>query len=204
MIQNDASINDVSHAIPTPLRQRVFASVVFYPTLSWSYLLGRILKTRHWWDDIDSNVIVGAYPFKRDAEPLYNQGVRAVVNTCEEYVGPVSEYNRLGIEQLRIPTTDFTHPCLRDVTNAVEFIQSYVVQGHKVYIHCKAGRARSATVAICWLVKHRGLSPTEAQARLLHSRPHVNPRLTDRQVVKDFTRLAQNCELENTGRVGKG
>lgn len=188
----------------TPLRQRVFASVVFYPTLSWSYLLGRILKTRHWWDDIDSNVIVGAYPFKRDVEPLYNQGVRAVVNTCEEYVGPVSEYNRLGIEQLRIPTTDFTHPRLRDVTNAVEFIQSYVEQGHKVYIHCKAGRARSATVAICWLVKHRGLSPAEAQARLLHSRPHINPRLTDRQVVKDFTRLAQSCELEKTGRVGNG
>jgi hypothetical protein len=32
---------------------------------------------------------------------LYNQGVRGVVNTCDEYAGPVQTYARYGIEQLR-------------------------------------------------------------------------------------------------------
>lgn len=168
------------------LRQRIFASSVFYPTLAWSYLLGRVLKTRRWWDHVDPQVIVGAYPFHRDAEPLYNIGVRAVVNTCEEYAGPTAEYERLGIVQFRMPTIDFTHPRLSDVMRAVEFVQSHVVQGHIVYIHCKAGRARSATVALCWLMKYRGLSAAEAQASLLRSRPHIHPRLTERPVVKDF------------------
>jgi atypical dual specificity phosphatase len=177
--------------VRVPLHQRLYASAVFYPTLGWNYLLGRTLKVRHWWDHIDPHVIVGAYPFKRDIEGLYKVGVRAVVNTCEEYAGPTLEYERLGIEQLHIPTTDFTHPRIHDVEIAVDFVQSHVEQGHTVYIHCKAGRARSATVALCWLVKHRGLTVEEAQASLLHSRPHVNPKLTQRPVIKQFAKSLQ-------------
>lgn len=172
--------------IRVSLRSRLYAALVFYPTFAWNYLLGRTFKIRRWWDHIDPHVIVGAYPFKRDIEGLYQAGVRAVVNTCEEYRGPTLEYERLGIEQLHIPTTDFTHPRLRDIDLAVEFVQSHVELGHCVYIHCKAGRARSATVAICWLVKYRGVSIAEAQASLLQSRPHINPRLTERPVVKQF------------------
>lgn len=67
-----------------------------------------------------------------------------MVNTCEEYAGPVVEYAEHGIEQLRIPTTDFTHPRMEDVERAVEFVQDHAQRGETVYIHCKAGRAQSA------------------------------------------------------------
>ena len=95
-------------------------------------------------------------------------------------------YEKYGIEQLRIPTTDFTHPRLEDVGRAVEFVQRHVEAGDTVYIHCKAGRARSATVALCWLIKYRGLSMDQGQAKLLESRPHVNRHLTERPVVREF------------------
>ncbi len=169
-----------------PWLRRVYARTVFYPTLAWNFTLGRILKVRHWWDRIDPHVIVGAYPFSRDVAGLYAAGVRGVVNTCEEYAGPQVAYERLGIEQLRIPTTDFTHPKLDDITNAVEFVERHAQHGDTVYIHCKAGRARSATVALCWLMKYRGMTKEQAQAKLLESRPHVNPRLAEREVVKQF------------------
>jgi len=166
--------------------RRLYARTVFYPTLAWNYSLARLFRVRNWWDRVDTNVIVGAYPFARDVAALHEAGVRAVVNTCEEYAGPVAEYEQYGIEQLRIPTTDFTHPRLEDVTRAVEFVQQHVEAGETVYIHCKAGRARSATVALCWLMKYRGLSMEQAQAKLLESRPHVNRRLTERPVVQQF------------------
>ncbi len=169
-----------------PRFSRTYARSVFYPTLAWNYLLARVVKSRRWWDRIDPLVIVGAYPFRRDVEGLHHAGVRAVVNTCEEYAGPVVDYERHGIEQLHIPTTDFTHPRLSDVEMAVEFVQRHVLAGDSVYIHCKAGRARSATVAICWLMKYRGLSMEDAQTRLLEARPHINPRLTERPVVRQF------------------
>ncbi|TWU46354.1 hypothetical protein Poly51_57500 [Rubripirellula tenax] len=166
--------------------RRLYARSVFYPTLCWNYTLARYLNRRNWWDAIDTNVIVGAYPFSRDVQAMYDAGVRAVVNTCEEYDGPQAEYQRLNIQQLHIPTTDFTHPRLEDVERAVEFVQQHAQAGKTVYIHCKAGRARSATVAICWLMKYRGVSADDAQKTLLAARPHINPRLTQRPVVKQF------------------
>ncbi len=168
--------------------RRLYARAVFYPTLLWNLLLGRWLKLRHWWDFIDPQVIVGARPFRRDVDRLHQEGVNAVVNTCEEYAGPTVEYAQYGIEQLHIPTTDFTPPRLDDVELAVAFVQQHVANGETVYIHCKAGRVRSATIALCWLIKHRGLTPEQAQQQLLLHRPHVDRRLTQRPVVQAFVR----------------
>ncbi|QDS93150.1 hypothetical protein FF011L_19060 [Roseimaritima multifibrata] len=171
--------------IPKPL-QRIYARSVFYPTLWWNMLNGRLLKRRQWSSRIDPSLIVGAFPFARDVPGMAAEGVTAVVNTCEEYAGPIAEYDKYGIEQLHIPTTDFTHPRLEDIEQAVDFIQSHAEQGGTTYVHCKAGRARSATVAICWLIKYRNLSPAQAQALLLSKRPHVNPRVEFRPVVAEF------------------
>ncbi|MEM7782846.1 MAG: phosphatidylglycerophosphatase and protein-tyrosine phosphatase 1 family protein [Planctomycetota bacterium] len=168
---------------------RIKAQVIFYPTLGWNILLGRVLRVRNWWDSVDPFVIVGAMPFASDIEKLASkESVGAVVNTCEEYEGPVKEYQKFGIDQFRMPTIDFTHPSFEDVCRAVEFVQQNVANEKTVYIHCKAGRARSATVAICWLMKYRGMSGQEAQQWLLQNRPHVNPRLTSRPVVQQFER----------------
>ena len=162
------------------------ARTVFYPTLWWNMLLGRVLKVRNWWDPIDEFVVLGAFPFASDVPKLAEAGIKGVVNTCEEYAGPFAQYERHGIEQFRMPTIDFTHPKLDDVSRAVDFMDTQIEQGHKVYVHCKAGRGRSATVAICWLMKNKGMSAAEAQAFLLTKRPHVNPRLPERPVVQEF------------------
>ncbi len=159
---------------------------VFWPTLLWNVVLGRWLKLRPWWSSIDEHIVLGALPFKSDVKKLYEMGVRGVVNTCLEYEGPLEEYKRLGIEQLHIPTVDFTHPKLNDVEKAIEFIDSQVENAHKTYIHCKAGRARSATVLLCWLCHHYRMSAEAAQQLMLEKRSHVNPLVKDRAVVKEY------------------
>ncbi|HMO16340.1 MAG TPA: dual specificity protein phosphatase family protein [Pirellulaceae bacterium] len=159
---------------------------LFRVTLLWNVILGRWLRIRDWWTQIDEHVYLGALPFSSDVDTLYNLGVRAVVNTCLEYEGPLAEYERLGIQQCYIPTQDFTHPTLADVESAVNFIDDMVRQGHKVYVHCKAGRARSATILLCWMCRHYHKQATEIQQLLLEKRPHVNPRIKDRPVVKEF------------------
>ena len=164
----------------------LYAHIVFYPTLWWNMLLGRWLKVRNWWDEVDKDVVLGAFPFPHDVDALAELGVKGVINTCEEYAGPVEAYATHGIEQFRMPTVDFTHPSLEDVTAAVAFIESQVAKGHRVYIHCKAGRARSATVAICWLMKSRGITKEEGQQILNKARPHINQHLFSRPVVIEF------------------
>jgi atypical dual specificity phosphatase len=164
----------------------LYARLVYWPTLGWNVLLGRTLKVRAWWSRVDDHVILGAVPFRSDVDLLHSEGVAGVINTCHEYEGPRAEYERLGIDQLHLPTIDFTPPTLDDVTKGVEYIRRHAESGRTVYVHCKAGRARSATVVACWLIASRGISPDEAQRILLECRPFVLPRIAQRQVVRDF------------------
>ncbi len=167
---------------------RIFARSVFYPTLWWNMLWGRVLKVRNWWDQVDENVFLGAYPFASDVAPLAKLGVGAIVNTCEEYPGPAEQYSDCDIVQLRIPTIDFTHPSIENVEKAVQFMNEQIAAGKKVYVHCKAGRARSATIVICWLIQNRQITAAEAQAALNQHRPHINQHLPERPVVQEFER----------------
>jgi atypical dual specificity phosphatase len=122
---------------------------LFYPTLGWNMLLGRTLQVRRWWDEIDEHVLMGAFPFPRDVPRLAAAGVRGVVNTCRESAGPLLAYQAAGIRQLHIPTIDFHPPVFDDILRAIEFIDDHVARGERVYVHCKAGRGRSATVVLC-------------------------------------------------------
>lgn len=169
-----------------PSSEWLYARSVLYPTLAWNVLLGRVLRVRPWWSTIDEYVVLGARPLRRDVPRLAAEGIRAVVNTCEEFSGPLDLYRKFGIEQLHLPTIDFVHPTLADVQRAMAFIEAHVAAGRRVYVHCKAGRGRSATIALCWLMKSRCLSAEAAQQWLVQKRPHVNRHLAHRPVVAQF------------------
>ncbi|MEM8735964.1 MAG: dual specificity protein phosphatase family protein, partial [Planctomycetota bacterium] len=168
-------------AVKTP---KWIANAIYYPTLGYNVVLGRILKVRRWWDPVTDWVVLGARPLPGDLKAFKDMGITGVVNTCEEMAGPVKQYETLGIEQLWIPTTDFTHPAAADVEAGAEFIERHRQQQGKVYVHCKAGRARSATVVLWWLVKYCELSPEKAQQTILEARPHANPRVYQRPVIR--------------------
>jgi len=177
--------------------KRFIARVLFVPTLIWNMLLGRWLRIRHWWDEVDEHVVIGAFPFAKDVPALHDLGVRAVVNTCEEYGGPVEAYSSRGIEQHRVPTVDFTPPSLDSVRSAVGFMKRHADDGNRIYVHCKAGRGRSATVVLCWLMAHAGLTPEEGQRLLLEKRPHVHKHLVERQVVQDYWSELQSVQSQS-------
>ena len=70
--------------------------------------------------------------------------------------------------------------------------------GHSTYVHCKAGRARSATIVMCWLIERHAMSPQDAQKVLVDIRPHVNPALHQREVVQDFYDRHQESRPSDT------
>ena len=167
----------------------LIARLLFLPTLVWNMSLGRALRVRAWWNQVDDGVWIGALPLRRDVSALYALGIRAVVNTCDEFQGPQSTYRACGIVQLQVPTIDFTVPSLEHVQQAVAFMNEHLSRGDGVYVHCKAGRGRSATVVLCWLMQAQGITPEEAQRRLLEARPHVMPNVYRRSVVQRFWHL---------------
>ena len=168
--------------------RRIAARLLFLPTLAWNLLLNRVHRNWPWYSRVEDHVLIGALPFHATVAQLKDEGVAAVVNMCEEYAGPTGEYERLGIEQLRVLTVDFNHPSLQDVRRAVIFMQDHISAGRSVYVHCKAGRGRSATVVLCWLMDVKGMTPEEAQLFLSQKRPQVMRKLCNREVVREFYR----------------
>lgn len=172
-------------------RDWVYAHLVYWPTLAWNFFLARVLNRRHWWDRIEDGLYLGARPLPGDARRLADLGVRGIVNTCEEFRGYPSQYQALGIKQLWIPTVDFTHPNLDDVNAAIAFMNERRAAGETIYVHCKAGRARSATIVLCYLIASRGMQPQAAMDLMLAARPHINPKLLQRPVVQQVIALSR-------------
>eukprot|EP00596_Hydrurales_sp_CCMP1899_P009420 CAMPEP_0119041302 /NCGR_PEP_ID=MMETSP1177-20130426/11522_1 /TAXON_ID=2985 /ORGANISM="Ochromonas sp, Strain CCMP1899" /LENGTH=161 /DNA_ID=CAMNT_0007007239 /DNA_START=365 /DNA_END=850 /DNA_ORIENTATION=- len=113
---------------------------------------------------------------------LYKQNVRGVINLCDEYQGPKEAYSELGIEQLYLPTIDHSEPSYPQMITAVDFISKYKMRGERVLVHCKAGHARSASIALCWLLNE---DPTLAP-------PAANMALEGKRNVKDSMYLRDN------------
>jgi len=102
-------------------------------------------------DKIDDHVYLGGIIMPYQVPILKAMGIQAVVNLCDEYRGPTKEYAKHNIDQLNLPTIDHLEPSFEDLKRAVAFIDDHVKRGHNVLIHCRAGRGRSAAVAVCWL-----------------------------------------------------
>jgi len=170
------------------------AYALFYPTLLWNRLHWRVGRWRQW-DRIDDCVVLSGLPTAADVPAMLEEGVRGVINTCRETEGPVDAYREAGIEQLWLPTIDFTPPTVEDIERAVKFIQKHADKNESVLVHCKAGRGRSATMAICWLIARTGLSPSAALAQIQSHRPHVLQQLDRRHVVQEFYKRRGDDQL---------
>jgi atypical dual specificity phosphatase len=143
-----------SHLLPKPLSGLV-SRVLFWPTLPIT--VGK--RFGNWKTEIDETVILGGAPFGFMGLPdqLYEEGVRGVINMCEEYKGPCRSYKKLGMSELRLPTTDHFEPSVHSLQSAVEFIEQHAKKGERVYVHCRAGHGRSAAAVMAWKISQNPL-----------------------------------------------
>ncbi|KAF0927296.1 hypothetical protein E2562_031499 [Oryza meyeriana var. granulata] len=172
------------------------ARVLFYPTLLYNVLRNWFEAEFRWWDRIDQYVLLGAVPFSSDVPHLKQLGVRGVVTLNESYetLVPTSLYQAHGINHLEIPTRDYLFaPSLEDICQAVDFIHRNASQGGSTYVHCKAGRGRSTTIVLCYLIKYRNMTPEAALDHARSVRPRVLLAPSQWQAVKLFSTLNTRC-----------
>lgn len=174
----------------------LFARAAFYPTLLYTYVTTRA-TARKWYSRIDNTVLMGALPIRSVAKKLVEEeGVRGVVSVNEDFetktlMPSEQEWQALGVRQLKVPTTDFTGTPTHDqIRTAVDFIVQYREQNDSVYVHCKAGRTRSATVVACYLVKVNLWTPEEAVSFIKSKRPQIW--LRDKQL-KSVSQFYNSC-----------
>ena len=179
-----SSIDIVARYLPAPLLTFT-AHALFWPTLAWNFLLTKTTGY-HWYDEIlvdgKSRLILGAFPWPQSMTDRLErvENVKVVINTVAEKPGLSFGKN---VEILSVPMRDFAEPSASDILHCVTEIDKAMKRGKTVYVHCKAGKGRSATAVLCWLVLKKGLSIEEAQALLLTRRPQVLKSLSKRKNV---------------------
>uniref|UniRef100_A0A0D6QVV4 phosphatidylglycerophosphatase n=1 Tax=Araucaria cunninghamii TaxID=56994 RepID=A0A0D6QVV4_ARACU len=165
------------------------ARVLFYPTLFYNVVRNKLQAEFRWWDEVDQYLLLGAVPFPKDVQRLKELGVRGVVTLNESYetLVPTSMYQDQGIKHLVIPTRDYLFaPSFEDIRRAVEFIHENAICGKTTYVHCKAGRGRSTTIVLCYLVEYRQMTPEDAYAYVRSKRPRVLLAASQWQAVQEY------------------
>jgi len=176
---------------PRPI-MAVIGMILFWPTLWWNDLLKSKGKSkpgeppRNWYDRVQPQIICGALPRAGLVPKLKEEGVTHVVNMVAEYSGPSKEYEKAGITQERFPVIDFTPPSLEIIEAASEYVHQVVSNGGTVYVHCKAGRGRAASVCMAYLIRYQNMRASEAQQQLQAKRPHILHVLDKRPVMLEF------------------
>lgn len=127
---------------------------------------------------LTDTLLAGAMPHtEQHVAALHDEGVRLVINLCEEreyWAGEreivLAAYRAAGITERHLPVKDgATVPhgvidaALKDDGGAI------------VYVHCRGGRERSATVATALLARDQRLSIDQALAMAQRGRPIFRP-----------------------------
>jgi atypical dual specificity phosphatase len=180
------------------------ARILFYPTLLYNVFRNKVQAEFRWWDEIDQYLLLGAVPFPKDVPRLKQLGVGGVITLNEPYetLVPTKLYHAHGIDHLVIPTRDYLFaPSFVDINQAVDFIHKNSSCGRTTYVHCKAGRGRSTTIVLCYLVEYKHMSPAAALEYVRSRRPRVLLAPSQWKAVQEYKqhRLASAAHSPSSG-----
>ncbi|XP_073980311.1 dual specificity phosphatase puckered isoform X3 [Rhodnius prolixus] len=117
----------------------------------------------------------------KDLDLLKDLGVTRVLNvtlqaTIQLSGSTSSDGNVIAYRQL--PASDSTQQNIKQYfEEAFSFIEEARKNNSNVLIHCQAGVSRSPTIAIAYIMKHRGLTMIEAYKMVKNARSIISPNL---------------------------
>ncbi|CAF4985854.1 unnamed protein product [Rotaria sp. Silwood1] len=138
------------------------------------------------YSQITTNCYLGCLPTAADVKMLNNIGIQCVINMCAEYRGPRETYKKYNMKQLHLPTIDCTAPSLKTIEKAIKFMNEAYTNNKKIFVHCKAGMGRSATIVLCYLVANENMLPEDALKLLKEKRPEITTSIIKYAPVKQF------------------
>ncbi len=133
--------------------------------------------------EVGHGLLVGAYPLDaEDVAEIAGAGVEVVYNLVEDEEYEVGERDAAtaaleaaGVSERRLPLVDYGNVPEAALDRAVDEVLGDLEAGRRVYVHCRAGWQRSATVAAGVLALREGLPIEDALAVLRERKPTAEP-----------------------------
>lgn len=133
--------------------------------------------------DVYDHLVVGAIPLDvADVRMIAALGVTRVLNLVEDREYPdgartqiAREFAAAGIVEERRSSEDFGSLSTDLLGDASQLVNSWLDQGEVVYLHCRAGWQRSATVAGAVLAARLSIDPEEALRQIQERKPTAQP-----------------------------
>jgi predicted protein tyrosine phosphatase len=133
--------------------------------------------------DVHDNLVIGAYPLDRDdVKMLEFMSVDRILNLVEDAEYAPGEravvhdaLSVAGIEEHRQELTDYGGLPPVELDAAVNQVIAWLEDGHRVYVHCRAGWQRSAAVAAGVVAILDDLGIDAALAQVQARKPTADP-----------------------------
>src|SRR4051812_35590744 len=114
-------------------------------------------------DWITDEIAIGDWRDAQDADLLRRECVWSILSLIGLLVGRSAE--SLGVERVEVfPLQDGPGDDPVRFGRAVDLLGRLIAEGAPVFVHCRAGRSRSAAVVAAHLMRSRGFSAEEAVA----------------------------------------
>ncbi|KAJ3181899.1 hypothetical protein HDU85_003415 [Gaertneriomyces sp. JEL0708] len=157
----------ISPSTPSPLPSPSPASTLPTPTDPLTAVMPRLL--------LGSDTL----PLSPQHLPqLLSHSITHILNMAREIPVPQHLVPHFSLKHLSVVDTseEEIEPLLWEGVDWIHDALS-TSETSKVFVHCKAGRSRSATVVIAYLVVYGGMSLKEAYEKVKQARPGVSPNL---------------------------
>lgn len=134
----------------------------FVGTLTSKYVMSKFWNVQ-WWHNITENIILGAIPLHNanHLEAIKQENVSAVLSLLEDfemtptlYLCPVlgSDWLNNNIQFMQVKVPDSYGVPVDDIKKCISYLCENIKNNKKCYIHCKAGRGRSASIVMCYML----------------------------------------------------
>jgi atypical dual specificity phosphatase len=137
---------------------------------------------------ITPRVLLGRRVADVGYDTLPRLGVGAVLSLQEEELDDAAWLDAHGIASRRIPVPDYGAPTPEQLGGAIAWMREQIAEGKTVYVHCRAGIGRSATVVAAFLASENGWSAEQAWDYLHGRRPIVDQTESQRAALEGWAK----------------
>ncbi|MBC61312.1 MAG: hypothetical protein CMP11_02565 [Zetaproteobacteria bacterium] len=143
-------------------KSQMIKSLIYRISLFYNRIWHTV-KIRHsskWWNQITKRIFLGALPLKNHRKKMCQDNIKVVLSMVEDFerrknfiATPVNKvmWEELGIENYQISVPDFNPLKLDAIYDGVSIVNRSISEKKNIYIHCKAGKSRSAAIVLSYL-----------------------------------------------------